>query len=709
MRSPPPANWLQLAPPGNPEGMEQQTAAPESADSGIPVGPTQMEPPNAEMRSPPPANWLQLAPPGNPEGMEQQTAAPESADSGIPVGPTQMEPPVSSASEIPMEATQMVPPVSTGPEARAQMAPLGSAGSETSVGAAQTGPPVPTGPETRAGPSKLPPRPPRPVYTKPAAPEGSSQMALPPPVISRSETPVAPARTASPSTKRPAYSRPMAVSPPETSAKETQMAPPPPKEPVRTNPTTPGVAAQMTPSVPNRPRTPEDAARLMPPPSPRRPVHTKPTVPGGAAPMTPSLSNRPATTGPTTEDAARLMPPPRPRRPVPTNPTNPSVAAPMTPSVSNRPATPADAARLMPPPPQRRPVYAIPTIPGVAPSGLTRPPSPAGARTASQRPNTRVNQANPAGSTARAVDAQNGSDSMRLLELDSSKLNPDFLRATREKNRAALSVLFDPRRDCTKTYPRTGDNVWFVSCTVCHHVCGNLDLLINLSPVSDRWVRLARSNEDFQILARGSVNCNGIILDDVWYIPGFVNVVSTSHFTEQGLFVYCSTDLWTFKRVDESVAGQAHVGSKNIYELDFVNTSTSYASEATWYLVSSAQEHMTGNLELLTDYRPMRPSRAVRTHTGAILYVCGRGSLDNKRLFFIPGISYVPGLNKNIISIRQLTDSGYIVCFGSNGCCIKRRNNLMVVGLASYGGEELFRLSSLWLNLSPELEETPEK
>ncbi|KAL5206779.1 hypothetical protein ABZP36_034988 [Zizania latifolia] len=59
---------------------------------------------------------------------------------------------------------------------------------------------------------------------------------------------VALARTASPSVKHLMYSRPMAVPPPETSARQTQMAPPPPKEPVRTNPMTPRVVAQMAPS-----------------------------------------------------------------------------------------------------------------------------------------------------------------------------------------------------------------------------------------------------------------------------------------------------------------------------------------------------------------------------------------------------------------------------------------------------------------------------
>uniref|UniRef100_A0A0E0MNL5 Retrovirus-related Pol polyprotein from transposon TNT 1-94-like beta-barrel domain-containing protein n=1 Tax=Oryza punctata TaxID=4537 RepID=A0A0E0MNL5_ORYPU len=215
-----------------------------------------------------------------------------------------------------------------------------------------------------------------------------------------------------------------------------------------------------------------------------------------------------------------------------------------------------------------------------------------------------------------------------------------------------------------------------------------------------------------QALARGSVNRNGIIFDDVWYVPGMMNIVSTTHLCWQGLRAD-SRDAWTFKRFDDSVAGRAHVGRTNLLKMDFINTST---REPSWYLVSSMQEHMTGNLELLTDYIPVRPSRAVRTHTGLILQVCGQGSLKKAHIFSIPDISYVPGLNKNIISVCQLTDGGHAVHFERNGCKIVRRDApQLVVGQATYGGEELIRLCSLqpcrWIDLfqCQEPFQTPEK
>lgn len=138
-----------------------------------------------------------------------------------------------------------------------------------------------------------------------------------------------------------------------------------------------------------------------------------------------------------------------------------------------------------------------------------------------------------------------------------------------------MSVALDPRRVRATTNTTTRDEVkWYVSSGACHHISGNLDLLNNLSPVSDRWVRGFNHGQPQQALARGSVNYNGIILDDVWYIPGFFNVVSTSQLNAQGLHVDCSSHVWTIMRFDRTVAGLAHLGPMNYFELDFINSTT---------------------------------------------------------------------------------------------------------------------------------------
>lgn len=141
----------------------------------------------------------------------------------------------------------------------------------------------------------------------------------------------------------------------------------------------------------------------------------------------------------------------------------------------------------------------------------------------------------------------------------------------------------DPRRDHTRTItPTTTEAVWYLSSYACHHIAGNLDLLNNLWPVSDRWVRCNESGPARQVLARGFVNCNGIILDDVWYIPGDVNLVSVSQLSGQSLLVEYSPDACIIKRNDGTVAGKAHVGPKNHFELDFMNTATRYRMSSDW-------------------------------------------------------------------------------------------------------------------------------
>lgn len=73
----------------------------------------------------------------------------------------------------------------------------------------------------------------------------------------------------------------------------------------------------------------------------------------------------------------------------------------------------------------------------------------------------------------------------------------------------------------------------------------------------------------------------------------------------------------------------------------------------------------------LHQFTPTRPGRLVRTHTGAMLQVRGKGSLSSNQLY-APGVSYVPGLAENIISVTQFTDSGFSVAFGPHGCSVTR-------------------------------------
>ncbi|XP_047046659.1 uncharacterized protein LOC124651658 [Lolium rigidum] len=166
-------------------------------------------------------------------------------------------------------------------------------------------------------------------------------------------------------------------------------------------------------------------------------------------------------------------------------------------------------------------------------------------------------------------------------------------------------------------------------------------------------------------------------------------MVAVANLTNQELKVSVESGGCSIARLDGTVVGKGHVKSEQ-YELDFLDATSGTA----WYIVSNAAEHMTGNLHLLTNFTATRPGRPVRTHTGETLQVCGKGSLSSTQLS-VPGVSYVPGLTENIISVTQLTDSGFSVAFGPHGCTVMRNRGGAKVGYAYHAGGQLYRLDYL--------------
>jgi len=289
------------------------------------------------------------------------------------------------------------------------------------------------------------------------------------------------------------------------------------------------------------------------------------------------------------------------------------------------------------------------------------------------------------------VDATVEGRVLTMVEVDPATENPALLDAIRKKNSAALTSILDPRDGpSSKDSSNADDAVWYLGINAPHRT-GNLNMLMDPMPVYDRWVKsISGIGPPMQVCARGSVNCNGIKLDDVWYVPGLtVNMASVAHFHGQDLQVRMGGGACSIERSDGTVVGKGRL-IDNLYELDFLDTT----SATPWYIVSNAAEHMTGNLHLLADFTATRPGRPVRTHTGEMLLVCGKGSLSSTKLA-VPGISYVPGLTENIISVTQLTDSGFSVAFGPRGCTITRNRDGAKVGYAFHAGGQLYRLGNL--------------
>ncbi|TVU18795.1 hypothetical protein EJB05_34909 [Eragrostis curvula] len=257
--------------------------------------------------------------------------------------------------------------------------------------------------------------------------------------------------------------------------------------------------------------------------------------------------------------------------------------------------------------------------------------------------------------------------SYSIVEVDSALVDPVLRQSVREKNKEALAYALDPSRGHSKpSKPNTADTVWYLTSSS-HHVTGNLDLLTDLTPIDDRWIQ--------SILGIGPMmQALAPQLHQKWTMSANECIFIDPH--------------------DGRVVGKASPSprTEGLFEFDFIDLS----SGAVWYIASNVSQHMTGNLQLLTDFNTIRPSRTIRTNTGEQLQMCGHGSVKTER-FNISNVSYVPGLKENIISISQLTDVGYSVEFGANGFQVKNRSDGVIVGRGSYGGNQLFHLDSLMI------------
>ncbi|KAL5205470.1 hypothetical protein ABZP36_033679 [Zizania latifolia] len=281
------------------------------------------------------------------------------------------------------------------------------------------------------------------------------------------------------------------------------------------------------------------------------------------------------------------------------------------------------------------------------------------------------------------------SPALTILEVDPADEDPNLLDAMRKRNSVALTSILDPIDErSVKDSSNANDAVWYLG-THANHITGNLNLLADLMPVYDRWVRTLVS-QPMQVLARGCVNHKRIKLQDVWYVPECkVNVVSMEKLTSRELAVTMGGGTCAIKQLDGTVVGKGRL-VRNLYELDFLSTISAPAC----YIVSNVTEHMTGEIFYLANFTSTCPGRPVRTHTGMLLQVRGKGTLRFMELA-VPDVSFVPGLTENVISLSQLTDSGFNVMFDPDGCTVTRKHNEQVVGRASHAGGQLYRINFL--------------
>ncbi|KAG5565806.1 hypothetical protein RHGRI_001659 [Rhododendron griersonianum] len=92
----------------------------------------------------------------------------------------------------------------------------------------------------------------------------------------------------------------------------------------------------------------------------------------------------------------------------------------------------------------------------------------------------------------------------------------------------------------------------------------------------------------------------------------------------------------------------------------------------TWIFDSGCSNHMTPDLSLLCNSISPVPPISIATANGSHMHVVLAGSIlpTASSLLSLPNVFYVPHLSLSLVSISQLSDSGFDVLFSSSGCVV---------------------------------------
>lgn len=107
------------------------------------------------------------------------------------------------------------------------------------------------------------------------------------------------------------------------------------------------------------------------------------------------------------------------------------------------------------------------------------------------------------------------------------------------------------------------------------------------------------------------------------------------------------------------------------------NVVSCYANQPAhaWYIDSGASQHMTPHLAYFIDLRSSTPAEYVCLGDDTKHHIEGQGTirldLMPSQHVEIPDVLYVPGLTKNLVSVRKIDQSGCFICFGGGTCVIE--------------------------------------
>ncbi|KAK2971016.1 hypothetical protein RJ640_000365 [Escallonia rubra] len=118
--------------------------------------------------------------------------------------------------------------------------------------------------------------------------------------------------------------------------------------------------------------------------------------------------------------------------------------------------------------------------------------------------------------------------------------------------------------------------------------------------------------------------------------------------------------------------------------LFFTSQTDTKESKNTWYLDSACSNHMSGNEKMFLDMDTTVMPK-VRLGDGSLVEARGKGSISlgtQNGIEFIHDVLYVPNLEQNLPSVRQLIENGYHLYFANRCCKIydrKDRNQVIAI------------------------------
>ena len=134
----------------------------------------------------------------------------------------------------------------------------------------------------------------------------------------------------------------------------------------------------------------------------------------------------------------------------------------------------------------------------------------------------------------------------------------------------------------------------------------------------------------------------------------------------------------SFNRPMQSREWKVKQGASNSLGL-VAHTSLSAFQEGKWYFDSGCSRHMTGNKHILQNLSECKEG-IVTFRDGNQGNICGKGELILNGSIPLSDVLYVKGLKANLISISQLCDNEYTVCFTKTQCTVSSKTGAVLTG-----------------------------